>query len=53
MSKPYFAICFFAAPTTVLFTLVANLKLHSVSPRCADNGDRLHIMSVLLDPDIR
>lgn len=45
--------CFLAVPTTVLFTLVANLNEHSVSPRCAPSGERLHIMSVLLEPVTR
>ena len=34
----------------MLFTFVANRKLHSVSPRCAARGDKLHIISVLLEP---
>lgn len=42
--------CFRAVPTTVLFTLVANRNEHNVSPRCAPRGERLHSISVLLEP---
>ena len=49
----YFTSCFCARPTTVLFTLVANRKLQSVSPRCAARGERLQSMSVLLEPERR
>jgi hypothetical protein len=30
--------------------LVANLSEHTVSPKCAASGERLHSMSVLLEP---
>lgn len=42
--------CFRAVPTTVLFTLVAKRNEQSVSPRCAPSGERLHNISVLLEP---
>lgn len=34
----------------MVFTFVANLRLHKVSPRCVAKGDKLHNIRVLLEP---
>lgn len=46
----YREIAFFACPTCVVFTFVANLRLHKVSPKCVAKGDKLHNIRVLLEP---